>query len=88
MERGSTLHNVTEQTIDQFSITDEKAHNGIEFDTGPWLEGRLALLDLECFKHRRFALIDENGGYFVNRLKDCANPVVTAELREWRRSDH
>jgi len=78
------LHNVTDQTIDQFSITDEKAHDSTEFDTGPWLEGRLALLDLAYFKYRRFALIDENGGYFVSRLKDCANPVITAELREWR----
>lgn len=30
------------------------------------------------------ALIDENGGYFVNRLKDCANPMITDELRELR----
>jgi len=78
------LHNVTDQTIDQFSVTDEKAHDSTEFDTGPWLEGRLALLDLAYFKYRRFALIDENGGYFVSRLKGCANPVITEELREWR----
>jgi putative transposase len=78
------LHNVTDQTIDQFSLTDEKAHDSTEFDTGPWLEGRLALLDLAYFKYRRFALIDENGGYFVSRLKDRANPVITDELREWR----
>jgi IS4 transposase len=77
------LHNVTDQTIDQFSITDEKSHDSTKFDTGPWLEGRLALLDLAYFKYRRFALIDENGGYFVSRLKDCANPTVTAELQEW-----
>jgi IS4 transposase len=78
------LHNVTDQTIDQFSLTDEKTHDSTGFDTGPWLEGRLALLDLAYFKYRRFALIDENGGYFVSRLKDCANPVITDELREWR----
>jgi len=78
------LHNVTDQTIDRFSITDEKAHDSTEFDTGPWLEGRLALLDLAYFKYRRFALIDENDGYFVSRLKDNANPVITEEFREWR----
>ncbi|NLV12164.1 IS4 family transposase [Haloarcula argentinensis] len=78
------LHNVTDQTIDQFSITDEKAHDSTGFDTGPWLEGRLAILDLAYFKYRRFALIDENGGYFVSRLKDRSNPVITDELREWR----
>jgi len=42
------------------------------------------LFDLAYFKYRRFALIDENGGYFVSRLKQNANPVITAELREWR----
>ena len=78
------IHNVTDQTIDQFSITDEKAHDSTEFDTGSWLEGRLALLDLAYFKYRRFALIDENDGYFVSRLKESANPVITEELREWR----
>ncbi|MFC6720498.1 IS4 family transposase [Halobacteriaceae bacterium SHR40] len=78
------VHNVTDQTIDQFSITDEKAHDSTEFDTGSWLEGRLALLDLAYFKYRRFALIDENDGYFVSRLKESANPVITEELREWR----
>jgi len=78
------VHNVTDQTIDQFSITDEKAHDSTEFDTGSWLEGRLALLDLAYFKYRRFALIDENDGYFVSRLKKSANPVITEELREWR----
>ena len=84
VERGSMLHNVTDQTIDRFSITDEKAHDSTDFDTGPWLEGRLALLDLAYFKYRRFALIDENGGYFASRLKDRANPVTTDKLREWR----
>ena len=78
------VHNVTDQTIDQFSITDEKAHDSTKFDTGSWLEGRLALLDLAYFKYRRFALIDENDGYFVSRLKESANPEITGELREWR----
>jgi len=39
------------------------------------------LFDLAYFKYRRFARIDENGGYFVSRLKQNANPVITAELR-------
>ncbi len=29
-------------------------------------------------------MIDENDGYFVSRLKDNANPVITEELRAWR----
>ena len=42
------------------------------------------MFDLAYFKYRRFALIDENDGYFVSRLKQNANPVITEELREWR----
>lgn len=63
---------------------EEKAHDSTAVNAGPWLKGRLALLDPAYFKYRRFALIDENGGYFVSLRKDCANPVITAELRELR----
>jgi hypothetical protein len=41
------------------------------------------LFDLAYFKHRRFALIDENDGYFTSRLKQKANPLITGELQEW-----
>jgi len=77
------LHNVTEQTIEDYSITDEKAHDSTQFDTGPWLEDRLVLFDQAYFKYRRFALIDENDGYFMSRLKPDANPEIVTELREW-----
>jgi len=78
------LHNITNQTIEDYTITDEKAHDSTQFDTGPWLEDRLVLFDWAYLCYRRFALIDENGGYFVTPLKDNANPVITEELREWR----
>ena len=78
------LHNATEQTIERLDVTDEKTHDSTLFNTGSWLEDRLVLFDRAYFKYRRFALIDENDGYFVSRLKEIANPVVTEELREWR----
>ncbi|WP_281259905.1 IS4 family transposase [Halalkaliarchaeum desulfuricum] len=78
------LHNITEQTIDDYSVTDEKTHDSTQFDTGPWLEDRLVLFGRAYLSYRRFALIDENGGYFVTPLKDNAKPVITEELREWR----
>jgi len=78
------LHNATEQTIERLDTANEKTHDSTLFKTGPWLENRLVLFDLAYFKYRRFALIDENDGYFVSRLKQNANPVITAELREWR----
>jgi putative transposase len=78
------LHNATDETIERIDVTDEKTHDSTLFKTGSWLQGRLVLLDLAYFKYRRFALIDENDGYFVSRLKQSANPVITEELREWR----
>ena len=86
-QAGAKLHllrNATEQTIERLDVTNEKTHDSMLFNTGSWLNGRLVLLDLAYFKYRRFALIDENGGYFVSRLKQNANPVITEELREWR----
>jgi IS4 transposase len=65
-------------------ITDETTHESTLFETGSWLRGRLFLLDQGFFKYRRFALIDESDGFFVSRLKPNANPLITAELREWR----
>ena len=78
------IHNITDQTIEDYTITDEKTHDSTQFDTGPWLEDRLVLFDRAYLSYRRFALIDENGGYFLTPLKDSANPVITEELREWR----
>jgi putative transposase len=78
------LHNATKQTVERIDTADEKAHDSTLFKTGPWLENRLMLFDLAYFKYRRFALIDENDGYFVSRLKQNANPLITGELREWR----
>ena len=63
-------------------ITDETTHESTLFETGSWLRGRLFLLDRGFFKYRRFALIGENDGFFISRLKANANPTITAELRE------
>jgi IS4 transposase len=48
------------------------------------MAGRLFLLDLGFFKYRRFALIAENGGFFVSRLKESANPVINTTPRTLR----
>jgi putative transposase len=78
------LHNATKQTVGRIDVTDEKAHASTLFKIGSWLENRLVLFDLAYFNYRRSARIDENGGYLLSRLKQNANPVITAELREWR----
>lgn len=48
-----------------------------------WLRGRLFLFNLGFYGYRRFALIDENDGFFVSRLKTNANPLIVDERRKW-----
>ena len=38
--------------------------------------------DRAYFKYRHLALIEENDGYFVSRLKESANPTITEVLRK------
>lgn len=51
---------------------------------GPWIKGRILLIDLGFYKHQIFARIEENGGYFVSRLKNNANPLIVGCNRRWR----
>ena len=78
------VYNVTKQTLAQFELTDERTHESSQFRTGNWLRGRLFLFDLGYYSYRRFALIDENDGFFVSRLKTNANPLIVDERRKWR----
>lgn len=49
-----------------------------EYDTqkvGPWVKNSLLLVDLGFYKHSGFARIEENGGFYLSRLKGNANPT-------------
>jgi len=86
-QSGAKLHlvqNATKQTIEQFQLTDERTHESSQLRTGSWLRGRLLLFDLGFYSFRRFALIDENGGFFLTRLKSNVNPLIVGERRKWR----
>lgn len=78
------IHSINTQSVVAQAITDERTPESTLFQTGSWLRGRLFLLDLGFFKYCRFALINENDGVFVSRLKRSANPTIVRELREWR----
>ncbi|WP_435186682.1 IS4 family transposase [Halobellus sp. EA9] len=78
------VHSVTAQSVIAWAITDERTHESTLFKTGKWMCGRLFLLDLGFFKYHRFARVDENGRFFVSRLKRSSNPRIVRELREWR----
>jgi IS4 transposase len=43
---------------------------------GPWIKNRILLIDLGFYKHQLFARIQDNGGYFVSRLKKNADPLI------------
>lgn len=51
---------------------------------GPWVKGRILLIDLGFYKYLAFTRIKENGGFFVSRLKDNANPLITKLTRHVR----
>lgn len=51
---------------------------------GPWVKDNILLFDLGFFKYQLFSRIKRNGGYFVSRLKDTANPTIVSVLRTYR----
>ena len=51
---------------------------------GPWIKNRILLIDLGFYKYQLFARINENGGYFVSRLKGNADPLIVSVNRTWR----
>lgn len=51
---------------------------------GPWVKDTILLFDLGYFKYQLFSRITRNGGHFVSRLKQTANPTIVAVLRQHR----
>ena len=51
---------------------------------GPWVRDRILLIDLGFYKHHTFVRIDENGGFFVSRLKGRIDPIIVGTNRTWR----
>jgi IS4 transposase len=66
------------------AITGERVNERRRLNIGPWVRGRLLLFDLGYFKWQLFERIKKNGGYFVSRLRDDANPLIIGENRRWR----
>ncbi len=58
------------------SINPESTNELKTLRIGPWIKDRILLIDLGFYKHLVFAKIKENGGYFVSRLKENADPLI------------
>lgn len=65
-------------------LTCGRQHDGPVFRVGRWVRDRLLVFDLGYFRYQLFDRIDRHGGYFISRLKENANPSITAMLRQWR----
>jgi len=68
----------------RFRTTDGTTHERSQLPTGEWVADALILLDLGFYDFWLFDRIDQNGGWFVSRVKDDANFEIIEELRTWR----
>jgi len=68
----------------RFRTTNGTTHERSQLPTGEWVADALILLDLGFYDFWLFDRIDQNGGWFVSRVKDNANFKIVEELRTWR----
>jgi putative transposase len=76
--------NVRGMGPERLRITSERVHDGPVLRAGRWVKGRLLLFDLGYFRYSLFAAIDRQGGFFLTRLKDNANPILRRLHRRHR----
>jgi putative transposase len=75
---------VTGRGPNSIKVTSEREHDGPVLRAGRWVKDRLVIFDLGYYRFQLFSCIDREGGYFLTRLKDKANPLITAVHRTWR----
>jgi len=62
----------------QVRLTSERRHESKVLTIGQWVKGRLLLFDLGYFSYGLLDRIRRLGGFFVSRMKDGCNPLITA----------
>jgi putative transposase len=65
-------------------LTAERRSDRRTFQLGPWVRGKLLLVDLGYFDYRLLARIHELGGYYIIRAKKSIDPVILDRHREHR----
>ena len=68
-------------------ITSGNQHDGPRFRAGRWMKDKLMIFDLGYFRHELFTSINEQGGYFLSRLKQNSNPYVIDDKTPPRRGN-
>lgn len=76
--------NVRGRGPQRIKITAERVHDGPVLRAGGWVRGKLLLFDLGYYRYQLFAAIARQGGFFVTRLKEHANPVIVELHRTHR----
>ena len=65
-------------------IKPQKTHDRRLLQIGPWVRGRLLLLDLGFYHFALFANIVRYQGFFLSRLKENANPRIVEVVSQHR----
>jgi IS4 transposase len=60
------------------SLYSEKTAEIKTLKIGPWIKDRILLVDLGFYKRQMLARVEENGGYFVSRIKKNMDPIVVS----------
>lgn len=71
-----TVVNVRGRGPQSIKLTSERVHDGPVLQAGQWVKGKLLLFDLGYFRYQLFSAIEQQGGFFLTRLKDNANPIL------------
>lgn len=87
-QAAAKLHvvmNILDGSPSRVKLTPERVHDQVPWRrVGKWVQGSLLLFDLGYFCYHLFDRIDQNGGFFLTRLKANANPLILAVHRQWR----
>jgi putative transposase len=82
--KAHVILSVASRGPSSIKITSQRVHDGPVLRAGGWVKGRLLLFDLGYYRFQLFARIQKCGGFFVSRLKDGANPLITGVFQTWR----
>lgn len=68
--------NVTGRSARSVQIVSGSRHDSTILEVGPWVAGKLLLLDLAYRKGLLYKRINDFGGYFLLRKKDNDDPII------------
>lgn len=82
--KAHVVMSVTGAGPSSVKVTSERVHDGPVLRAGKWVRDRLLIFDLGYYRFQLFSCIERERGYFLTRLKERANPIITAVHQRWR----